>query len=139
MQTNPGKLLKNSWKSWKNPGILMAWFCRHPDLHPPGFGHLVKYLVKILSLCVKMLKFGQNTNICAPLKKFASPYKNSCGRPGFRESDPTFEYFFRDGTHSDLLHQAHQHRMVNLYIRIYTGALSLYLSTALILRRVFKN
>ena len=48
---------------------------------PPGFGHLVKYLVKMLSLCVKILKFGQNTNICAPLKKFASPYKNSCGRP----------------------------------------------------------
>ena len=23
--------LKNSWKSWRNPGILLAWFCRHPD------------------------------------------------------------------------------------------------------------
>ena len=42
---------------------------------PPGFGHLVKYLVKILSFCVKILKFGQNTNICSPLKKFAPPTK----------------------------------------------------------------
>ena len=22
--------LKNSWKSWRNPGILLAWVCRHP-------------------------------------------------------------------------------------------------------------
>ena len=42
-------------------------------LRPPGFGHSVKYLVKIQSFCVKILKFGQNTNICAPLKKFAPP------------------------------------------------------------------
>ena len=48
---------------------------------PPGFGHLVKYLVKILSFSVKkILIFGQNTNICSLLKKFA-PYKNSWGRP----------------------------------------------------------
>ena len=46
----------------------------------PEFGHLVKYLVKILSFCVKILKFGQNTNICSPLK-ISSPYKNSCGHP----------------------------------------------------------
>ena len=48
---------------------------------PPGFGHLVKHLVKILTFCVIVLTFGENTNICSPLQKFAPPYKNSCGRP----------------------------------------------------------
>ena len=52
-------------------------------LHPPGFGHLVKYLVKILSFCVKILKFGQNTNICSPLQKFLRTPMNklNCTRP----------------------------------------------------------
>ena len=33
---------------------------------PPGFGHLVKHLVKILTFCVTILTFCQNTNICSP-------------------------------------------------------------------------
>ena len=42
----------------------------------PGFGHLVKHLVKILICCVKILTFGQNTNICPPPKKILlSPKK----------------------------------------------------------------
>ena len=44
-------------------------------LRPSGFGHLVKYLVKILSFCVKILKFGQNTNICSPYKNLLPPQK----------------------------------------------------------------
>ena len=42
----------------------------------PGFGHLVKHLVKILTICVIILTLGQNTNICSP-KKFAPPTKTS--------------------------------------------------------------
>ena len=42
---------------------------------PPGFGHLVKHLVKILTFCVTILTFGQNTNIFSTLKKFAPPTK----------------------------------------------------------------
>ena len=41
----------------------------------PGFGYLVEHLVKILSFCVKILTFGQKTNICSPLTKFAPPTK----------------------------------------------------------------
>ena len=36
------------------------------NLLPPGFGHFVKHLVKILTFCVKILIFGQNTNIYSP-------------------------------------------------------------------------
>ena len=35
---------------------------------PPGFGHWVENLVKILTFCVTILTFGQNTNISSPLK-----------------------------------------------------------------------
>ena len=33
---------------------------------PPGFGHWFENLVKILTFCVTILTFGQNTNICSP-------------------------------------------------------------------------
>ena len=41
---------------------------------PPGFGHLVKHLINILTFCVIILTFGQNTNISSP-KKICSPTK----------------------------------------------------------------
>ena len=47
---------------------------------PPGFGHSVEHLFKILTFCVSILTFGRNSNICSP-KKFASLYNNSCRRP----------------------------------------------------------
>ena len=48
---------------------------KEAHLRPPGFGHLVEHLVKILTFCVTILTFGQNTNICSTLKKFAPPTK----------------------------------------------------------------
>ena len=48
---------------------------------PPGFGHLVEHLVRMLTFCVTILACGLNTSICSPLKKICSPYKNPCGRP----------------------------------------------------------
>ena len=47
---------------------------------PPGFSHWVENLVKILTFCVTILTFGQNTNICS-LLRIGSPYKNFCGHP----------------------------------------------------------
>ena len=54
----------------------MDWFCgifmgvrrgsKGEHLLPSEFGHLVKHLVKILTFCVIILTFGQNTNICSP-------------------------------------------------------------------------
>ena len=46
---------------------------------PHIFGHLVKHLVKVLTFCVKIPTFGQNT--FAPPTKICSPYKNSYGCP----------------------------------------------------------
>ena len=43
---------------------------------PSGFGHLVEQLAKILTFCVLILTFGQNTNICSP--KTVAPHKNIC-------------------------------------------------------------
>ena len=55
------------------------------------YGTLSLYAVDTNSLSrtvrIKILKFGQNTNICAhPPKKYACPYKNSCGRSRLRHS-----------------------------------------------------
>ena len=58
---------------------LLTWASRGgskgEQMLPLGFGHLVKHLVKILTFFVIILTFGQNTSICSPLKKFASPTK----------------------------------------------------------------
>ena len=62
------------------------------SVRPLGFGHSVKYLVKILSFCVKILKFGQNTNICAP-KKFAPLTKIPADAHASKIALETFLYF----------------------------------------------
>ena len=81
---------------------------------PPGFGHLVKYLVKILSFCAKILKFGQNTNICYP-KKNVFPYKKFL-RTLMQQSN---NKFWMSGIEDAILHSTDNVNLLNSKIRFF--------------------